>query len=290
MRQFNFILHVSKFMKNKLLKLILTISCFISINSLIIERYFIRFPEYEIQSDKIPKSFDGYKIAVVSDLHYGFLVPEFWIKQTLKSINNKNPDLIVGIGDYVKKRNFDQELINVWNLLKILDAKDGEFFVNGNHDHWANSQLALKLLFESGKSIRNKQVAIKREKDKIIIAGLGDFWEDHIPIDEVFKDSDPNLYRIAIAHNPDSSNTTHLEKIDLFITGHTHGGQVRIPFLNWSPVLPVKDKNFDTGIKKSKFNELVLISAGIGWSIIPVRFNCPVEVPIVILRSKQDNK
>lgn len=256
--------HVSIFMKIKLIKLFLILLCLILLNSLFIERYFIRFPEYEIHSNKIPKSFDGYKIAVVSDLHYGFLVPEFWIKHTLHSINNKSPNLIVGIGDYVKKRNFDHELIKAWNLLTILDAKDGEFFVNGNHDHWANSILAIKLLEESGKSIRNKQIALKRENDTIIIAGLGDFWEDHIPIDNVFKDSDPNLYRIALAHNPDSSNTTHFEKIDLFITGHTHGGQVRIPFLNWSPILPVKDKNFDIGLKKSKYNEPVFISAGIG--------------------------
>lgn len=278
--------HVSKNMKNRIIKLLIIVSLILFVNSLLIERYFIRFPEYEITSEKIPKSFDGYRIVVLSDLHYGFLVPEFWIKHTLNSINDKNPDLIVGIGDYVKKRNFEQELIKVWQLLRILKAKDGEFFVNGNHDHWANDKLSLKLLEESGKSIRNRKVFLNKGNERILIAGLGDYWEDHIPIDEIFKGSNSREFRIALAHNPDSSNTPHSEKIDLFITGHTHGGQVRIPFVNKSPVLPVKDKNFDIGVKYSKLNELVLISAGVGWSILPIRFNCPAEVPIIVLRSK----
>ncbi|MDX1959493.1 MAG: metallophosphoesterase [Leptospiraceae bacterium] len=255
-------------------------------NSFILERYFIRFPVYEIESNKIPKSFDGYKIAVVSDLHYGFLNPDFWIKYVIQSINKKNPDLIVGVGDYVKKENYDQELIHVWKLLKLLKAKDTEVFVNGNHDHWANHELSISLLEESNKSLRYKTLDITRGNDKITLGGLGDFWEDHIPIDFVFKDSDPNIFRIALAHNPDSADTFHEEKIDLFITGHTHGGQVRIPFLNYSPILPVTNKNYDLGIKKSIYDELVFISAGIGWSIIPIRFNCPTEVPIIILRNK----
>ncbi|TGL88628.1 phosphohydrolase [Leptospira congkakensis] len=273
-------------MKNKFIKTSAIVFFLILVNSLFVERYLVRMPVYEIESNKIPKSFDGYRIAVLSDLHYGFLVPEFWIANTLNKINEQNPDLIVGIGDYVKKRNFDQELINVWKLLGILKAKDGELFVNGNHDHWANHNLSLKLLEESGKSARNRIVFINKGVDQIAIAGLGDYWEDHIPIDDVLRGSSQKDFRIVLAHNPDSANAPHSGKIDLFIAGHTHGGQVRIPFLNKSPVLPVQDKNFDIGIKKSKYNELVFISAGVGWSIIPVRFYCPVEVPIIVLRSK----
>ncbi|XDD48376.1 metallophosphoesterase [Leptospira sp. WS39.C2] len=254
------------------------------LNSFIFERYIIRFPVYEITSKKIPKSFDGYQIAVVSDLHYGFLNPEFWIHYVIRSINNKNPDLIVGLGDYVKKRNFNEELIGVWPLLKLLKAKDTEVFVNGNHDHWANHKLALSLLEESKKSLRNQTLKIKRGNDSITLGGLGDFWEDHIPIDTVFKKTNSSQFRIAIGHNPDSAESYHTEKIDLFIMGHTHGGQVRIPFLNFSPVLPVKNQKFDMGLKKTKWDELVFISAGIGWSILPIRFNCPSEVPILILR------
>lgn len=272
-------------MKKKIIVL-LVLSLLIGINSLVLERYFIRFPEYEIRSERIPKSFDGYKIAVLSDLHYGFLVPEFWIEHAFESINRKNPDLILGLGDYVRKRNYDRELAGVWPLLKRLKGKDGEFFVNGNHDHWADHELALELLESSGKSLRKRYSFVRRGTDRILIAGLGDYWEDHTPIDDVLQGSSKDDYRIVMAHNPDSSNTKHKEPVDLFVTGHTHGGQVRIPFFRKSPILPVNDKNFDIGIKHSKFKEPVLISAGIGWSIIPIRFNCPIEIPLIILRSK----
>lgn len=271
----------------RIFKFIFFILLILFLNSFIWERYYVRFPVYEIESTKIPKSFDGYKIAVVSDLHYGFLNPEFWIRYVIESTNHQNPDLIVGLGDYVKKRNFDEELLSVWKLLPLLKAKDKEVFVNGNHDHWANHLLSLRLLEESQKSIRNQTLEIKRGDDKIIIGGLGDFWEDHIPIDQIFQHSDPKQFRIAIAHNPESADSTHAESIDLFITGHTHGGQVRIPFLQLSPVLPVQNKNYDLGIQHSILNEMVFISAGIGWSILPIRFNCPSEVPILILRHKK---
>lgn len=87
----------------KFFKLIFISLFILFLNSFVCERYIVRFPIYEIESSKIPKSFDGYKIAVVSDLHYGFLNPEFWIRHVIEEINEKNPDLIVGIGDYVKK-------------------------------------------------------------------------------------------------------------------------------------------------------------------------------------------
>ncbi|TGM02536.1 phosphohydrolase [Leptospira jelokensis] len=272
----------------KIFKFILFSLTILFLNSFVLERYYVRFPIYEIESTKIPKSFDGYTIAVVSDLHYGFLNPEFWIRYVIESINEKNPDLIVGIGDYVKKRNFDEELVSVWKLLPLLKGKDKEVFVNGNHDHWANHSLSLRLLEESRKSIRNRTIEIQRGNEKIILGGLGDFWEDHLPIDQVFQHTDPKQFRIAIAHNPESADTPHLESIDLFITGHTHGGQVRIPFFQLSPILPVNNKTYDVGIKNSLFNEMVFISAGIGWSILPLRFNCPSEVPILILRHKAD--
>ncbi|EMO10832.1 hypothetical protein LEP1GSC137_1076 [Leptospira borgpetersenii str. Noumea 25] len=88
-----------------------------------------------------------------------------------------------------------------------------------------------------------------------------------------------------MSHNPDASNTKHEEKVDLFLAGHTHGGQVRIPIFDFSPILPVKDSNFDVGFKKNKFGEDIFISAGIGWSILPIRFFCPPEVPLIVLRS-----
>ncbi|MBM9589874.1 metallophosphoesterase [Leptospira sp. 201903075] len=271
----------------KKIKYIIWFLLFLFVNSFFIERYIVRFPEYEFYSERIPKEFDGFKIAVVTDLHYGFLNPEFWIQHLVSKTNDLKPDVIVGLGDYVKKRNRDVELLAVWPILNQFSSKEKVLFVNGNHDHWANHKLSLKLLEESGKSVRNKEILIQKKNQQIAFLGLGDYWEDHFEIDSVNSSQSDQIFRIVLAHNPDSTNTKHTTKVDLFLAGHTHGGQVRIPFFEYSPVLPVADKSLDQGFKKNRFGEDVFISSGIGWSIIPIRFYCPAEIPIIVLRSKK---
>jgi uncharacterized protein len=91
--------------------------------------------------------------------------------------------------------------------------------------------------------------------------------------------------RIVLAHNPDSADTILESKPDLVISGHTHGGQVNIPFIG-TPVLPVKNKNYSFGLKRSIENIPVFISRGIGWAIYPVRFNCFPEIAVLTLTGK----
>lgn len=259
----------------------------IFLDSFVFERYFVHFPESEFYSKDLPVEFDGYKIAVVTDVHYGFLDPGSWIDWVFNRTNQKNPDAIVGLGDYVKLRRTNTEILHVWPILKNLKAKDGEFFVLGNHDHWANEKLSLSFLEKSKKSIRHKYKIIQRGKAKLVIAGTGDYWEDEVGIDKALKGSPKDAFRIVATHNPDASDTKHSEKVNLFLAGHTHGGQVRIPILGISPVLPVKKKNYDLGFHTNLFQEDIFISAGVGWSIFPIRFFCRAEVPIIVLRKSK---
>ncbi|MDF3822270.1 metallophosphoesterase [Leptospira sp. 96542] len=270
----------------QILKYLAIIVFLLFIQVFLVERYYVRFPEYEYKNSKIPKEFDGYRIAVITDVHYGSLDPGFWIQWVFENVKEKNPDVIVGLGDYVKKSKHSNELRNVWPILNDLEAKDGVFLVNGNHDHWANSKLAKSKLEESGKSLENKTTYISRRGSKVYFAGIGDFWEHKTNPDFVLTKMPQNNFKILIMHNPDAINMNHKLRADLVLAGHTHGGQVRIPILNYSPVLPVQNRNFDKGFTKSKYGEDVFISAGMGWSILPVRFFCPAEVPIIVLRSK----
>ena len=88
--------------------------------------------------------------------------------------------------------------------------------------------------------------------------------------------------RIVLAHNPDSADTDFEGRIDLMLSGHTHGGQIRIPFYG-PPVLPVSNKTYSSGLKISTKQHPVFISRGIGWAIYPVRFNCFPEIPVLEL-------
>ncbi len=269
------------------LKYILLSVLYLIFHCFFLERYWVRFPTIEIRDANIPKEFDGYSIAVVTDVHYGFLDPLIWIRWSFQRLHSRNPDLIVGVGDYVKKKKFDDELKTIWPLLQTLEAKDGVLFVNGNHDHWANDTLARELLQKSNSSLEGTTKLISRQGSQIRLAGLGDFWENPISIDSVLKNLPQDLYTIVLTHNPDSVDQKHKSKVDLYISGHTHGGQVRIPIWDYAPLVPVKNRNYDLGLQTNRSGEKVFISGGMGWSILPIRFFCPAEIPILVLRSSQ---
>ena len=105
-------------------------------------------------------------------------------------------------------------------------------------------------------------------------------------LDLVLKDVPDDACRIVLAHNPDSADTDYTARVDLMISGHTHGGQVKIPFIG-TPILPVKNKAYSSGFVRSHKTN-VFISRGVGWAAIPLRFNCFPEIAILnIVRSEE---
>jgi predicted MPP superfamily phosphohydrolase len=111
--------------------------------------------------------------------------------------------------------------------------------------------------------------------------------EDHRSFDYLTQRSREDC-RIVLAHNPDSADTGFSERIDLIICGHTHGGQVYIPFYGTPPFLPVQNMNYNFGLKTSKKGLPVFISKGVGWGAFPVRFNCPPEIAVLELVSSRE--
>jgi predicted MPP superfamily phosphohydrolase len=113
------------------------------------------------------------------------------------------------------------------------------------------------------------------------LAGQGTFGGDELKIDKVFSGSDQDDCRILLSHNPDSVDTAFRTPLSLVLSGHTHGGQVVIPFLG-APVLPVENKAYTSGLIATP-RTLLFISRGIGWAILPVRFNCYPEIAVLEL-------
>ncbi len=204
------------------------------------------------------------------------------VQQVIARTHRITRDLVVCTGDYVHKRNSTNQINAVWPFLAQLTAPSGVFSVLGNHDHWADRARSQYWLSRTGQDLRHKVLPIERDKERIWLAGAGDLWEDHRDIDDLLRDIPDSECRIVLAHNPDSADTPFSSRIDLMISGHTHGGQVDIPFIS-TPVLPVRNKNFSSGLKKSPGGTNVFISRGIGWAIYPVRFNCFPEIAVLEL-------
>jgi uncharacterized protein len=249
-----------------------------------IERYMIQVNTYNIPVANLPDEFQGFRIVHLADLHYGFLVPELLINYVVGKANSLEGDIIVCTGDYVHERNSTNQIDHVWPILSNLKARYGVYSVLGNHDHWSDSRRSLFWLNESGQSIRHIAKPIEKNGKKIWIGGAGDLWEDDIGIDRAFANIPVDDCKIVLAHNPDTIDESFNTRIDFMISGHTHGGQVNIPFYG-TPLLPVKNKRYASGIIETK-KAKIFISRGIGWAILPIRFNCSPEIAILQLQKK----
>lgn len=249
---------------------------------LFIERFLVEINRYRIPVPNLPAEFNGFTVAQLTDLHYGRLVPFSFLEDVILKTNNIPKDITVCTGDYVRNRR--KEINKIWPLLSELKAPLGVHSVLGNHDHWADPDRSIEWLEKSGQNLRHRVRCIERHGKKLWLAGGGDFEEDHKNIDDILSNVPEDDCKIVIAHNPDSADTDFTTRIDLMICGHTHGGQVNIPFLG-TPVLPVKNKNYNYGLKKATKGHPIFISKGVGSAICPVRFNCYPEIAVLELVS-----
>ena len=248
----------------------------------LVEHRVVRTNHYRIPVPNLPESFVGLRIVHLTDLHYGCLVSRNFIKRVVRQANEIGGELIVCTGDYVRGHNTTEELDTVWPLLSELNAHKGVCAVLGNHDHWANTERSLHWLKETGFDLRRKKKALAKNGERLWIAGAGDLWEDHLRLDDILWDIPEEECRIVLAHNPDTADSSFTSRVDLMISGHTHGGQVVLPFIG-APILPVVNKTYSSGLKQSPNGTNVFISRGLGWAIAPVRFNCFPEIAVLEL-------
>src|SRR5574337_1647790 len=227
-----------------------------------IERSIVLTDTYRIPVPNLPAAFSGFRIVQLTDLHYGFLMPLGLVRHVVRRANELRPDIIVCTGDYVHDNNATDQIDTVWPVLSRLRAPLGVYSVLGNHDHWASTSRSDHWLKRTGQDLRHKVKRIDRGGQSIWLAGAGDLWQDHNDLDALLRPVPEQACRIVLAHNPDTADMPHTARVDLMISGHTHGGQMNIPLIG-TPVLPVKNKNYTSGLKRSKRGGQVFISRGI---------------------------
>lgn len=247
-----------------------------------VERYLIAVNRYRIPVPHLPPAFAGFTLAHLTDLHYGFLVPLAVVRDVVRSINRLRADAIVCTGDYIHERHSARQIDAVWPVLAELRATHGVYAVLGNHDHWGDTERSAYWLDRNGQNLRHRAVFFERGGARLWLAGAGDLWEDHVGLDRLLANVPPHECRMVLAHNPDTADTNFSARVDLMVSGHTHGGQVNLPLLG-APVLPVNNKTYTHGLKRSPAGVSVFIARGIGWAIWPIRFNCPPEIAVLEL-------
>lgn len=249
---------------------------------LFIERLTVLTSSYRIAVPNLPDTFRGFRIVHLSDIHYGPLTSLAFIHAVVERANRLNPDLIACTGDYVHGFSSKQNIDAVWQVMSRLCAPHGVWSVLGNHDHWADTGRSLYWLDRNKQDLHHKVTRIERRGQALWLAGTGDFMTDFRRLDPLLERIPDRECRIVLAHNPDTADSDCSRRIDLMLAGHTHGGQVRIPFM---PPLynPIHNKNYVSGSIIAARGFPLFISRGIGWTILPVRFNCYPEIAVLEL-------
>ena len=232
---------------------------------------------------KLARALDGYKIAQWSDVHVGPTIGRKFIEELVAKTNALNPDMVVITGDLVDGS--VAELGADVEPIRNLRAKDGVFFITGNHEYYSGAKEWIAFLETLGvKVLRNERVAI-RGAEGFDLGGVDDwhahqFYDDHGPkLSSVIEGRDKNRALVLLAHQPKQITEAAEHGVDLQLSGHTHGGQI-FPF-NYMVYL---QQPFVAGLDKLKETQ-IYVSCGTGYWGPPMRVGAPAEITEVTLRS-----
>lgn len=222
----------------------------------------------------------GIKIAVFADLHLGIYKNSVNLSKIVKKLNNQKPDITIIPGDfinYIDKENIEKE------LAPLSDIKCPVYAVTGNHDSGSRANLKNEIISALKKHgvfvMDNVYQNINIKGHSLTIIGLPDLWEETTNYN-LLKGLKEEENVIVITHNPDTvyDFPPKIANIDLLISGHTHGGQIRLPFI-YKSAIPTSFP-FDKGLHTAN-NTKIFITSGIGMVGLPLRFLIPPKIDIL---------
>ena len=234
-----------------------------------------------------PPELAGLRVAVLTDLHVGAPYRDLdKLRKTVERTNELAPDLILLPGDFVIQGVLGGEFVHpdeIAPVLAGLRAPLGVFAVMGNHDWWMRRPRELITAFRDNgiPLLLDEAVRIDAGKAPFWVLGIGDFWETAHDIQGGLAMASDGAPVLAFTHNPDIFPDIPA-RINLTIAGHTHGGQVYVPFLG-RPVIPSEfGQRYAIGLIREE-GRVLYVSSGVGTSIMPVRFLVPPEITILEL-------
>lgn len=238
--------------------------------------------EISLSSKKISNG-SPIRILQLSDIHNKVFGNQN--DRLLAEVKQLNPDIIVITGDLVDRST--TSLAPVFSLMEELVAFNTHtYFVSGNHE-WGNQQTNTIFvgLQELGVNILdNKAVVVEMNEQKIQLVGIADYATEHDDIDQAMQYTDETLYTILLSHAPDIAKELNDDPIDLILSGHTHGGQIRVPFIG-ALVAPGQGyfPKLDKGIYQWEKEKYLYIDSGLGTTWMPIRFLNQSQITFITL-------
>ncbi|MFO0833914.1 MAG: metallophosphoesterase [Phycisphaerales bacterium] len=271
----------------------------IGADATLVEPWDLRIARYDIPIPDLPDSLVGLKLVQLSDTHLGPRIPASFIREAVARTLALSPDIVLLTGDYV--HNGPQWITPAATLFEpLIEAGRVVVGVLGNHDWWAGGERMSEALTHIGvRMIDNSRCFFDRasrtlsavlessRRDRLCLCGVGDLKEDRVDFNAALAGVPESMPRLMLAHRPDTAELPELHlprppRIDLMLCGHTHGGQVRLPFIG-TPVVPSRyGSKYAAGLVQGPACR-VLVSRGVGMSILPLRFGVPPEIVEITL-------
>jgi predicted MPP superfamily phosphohydrolase len=259
------------------------------------ERHWLEVVHKDIAVRGLSSDIDGLRVAQLSDIHLDEFTEPFLLRQAVDEINRARPDVVLLTGDYVSSEVLPPRLTveAAWQCGKLLGQLECKrrYAIFGNHDIWAGEQhVGDALQFNGITVLRNSYLPFERGTGRIWLAGLDDPVCGQPDPDRAIPPSIRNIATepvLLMCHAPDYVDElqkhTAGQAVSLVLSGHSHGGQIRLPFIG--PLrLPPGGRKYVEGLFQVGKTQLY-VNRGIGSVGVPFRFDCRPEITVFTLRS-----
>jgi len=228
----------------------------------------------------LPTAFEGLTVAQLSDVHHSSFMSAERIAEIVDAVNDIGADVVVLTGDYVSYSPY--YIAGAAEALGRLRAPQGVYAVLGNHDFWNNAEEVTRALSREGiEVLRNAHTRLDLRGDAIVLAGVDDLTVRAADLERALRGAEPHRVRLLLSHNPGIIRRAALRAVDLVLSGHTHGGQVHVPFIG-APSVYGYPKEYVRGLARLAGTQ-IYVNRGLGTVIVPVRVGSCPEISVFTL-------
>src|SRR5216683_3751558 len=240
----------------------------------------IQVSEVELPVRDLPTGLRGLVACQISDFHVDRDEDLERLALAVETINQQHPDLVFLTGDYFSGPDTMNRYLGAFrDALKNLKPKSGVIAILGNHDHWSSADRISEALRRAGADVlANESRRLTLRNENLVVVGIDDLWSRRAEPARAFADVKSTDCTIVLAHNPDTALYARHLKPGVMLSGHTHGGVVRIPFYG-SPLKSILriGKQFYSGLNRYE-DFYIYTNRGLGTFWLRIRINCPPEV------------
>ena len=248
----------------------------------LIEPFEYLISKTDVYIKDLPERFENYRITQLTDIHHSRILAIDEVRRVVHLAQQTNPDLFVLTGDY--STSYRRYIEPCAETLGSLSAPDGVWAVLGNHDHYTDPELTTRALERQHIAVlNNKNTSIRRGSDMLQLSGIDDWSWNATDWVKGFVGLNKKIPTILLSHQPSVLELEQTQDVSLILSGHTHGGQIKLPWLGTPAKFATRDLRFTQGLFRHNDVQLY-VSSGTGVIGLPIRFGVRPEIAVLRLK------